>query len=116
MVEPVAPVCSTKKRLYFIAYSPSTLPLEFFLRPVILKSTGGPWPGIKRTEVVLEDFVSAVLRQLERKNMTVTDLANCAQCSRAYLHNVLHQRQTPTLAFCERIAKCLSMTVRFGPR
>lgn len=62
---------------------------------------------------IVEEFVSEILRRLEEKDMSVSELARRAGVSRPYLHNVLSGEHCPSLGFAQKIGDVVGVKIVF---
>lgn len=61
----------------------------------------------------MNEFVSIVLKELDKKGMTRSELAAKAGVGRPYLYRVLNGEQTPSFDWAERVANVLGISIMF---
>lgn len=61
----------------------------------------------------MHDFVEIVNAELERQEMSISELARRADISRPYVHRILSREQMPSLELAEKVLAALGFRVVF---
>jgi transcriptional regulator with XRE-family HTH domain len=62
---------------------------------------------------IVDDLIQIINAELKRRDWTISDLAERAECNRPYTSRVLSGQKNPTLEWVQKIAKPLGISVRF---
>ena len=65
------------------------------------------------TGMIMDQFVALLRSEMERKEMSIAELARVAKCGRPYIHRVLAGEHAPSLAWVEKVCPILGIRVRF---
>lgn len=61
---------------------------------------------------VVEDFVNKLRSQMEKKGMSIAELARVAGIGRPYLHRVLSGEQQPSFEWAEKVGGIVGIKIK----